>query len=247
MNVSTMQTFAAEADYETYSLSGRHRCPLSLRSESEEPPAAPAKNKEWIMQEKRRSIRYVPGQDISIAMRCGNHEFSGPLSDLSSGGLMTLLAEKEVGRLPPGTHLCGEITTIDAQIAWDGLVVHHTPTTRGVAVGIATRGHTAPAMRRAAEWLAQESHAGALQLRRSGNGIVLDVVGRLSFEMSRDFLHLVRNGSIVQVDLSRCTSLDSAGLGMLSIARERRLEISGARDMVRTLLSVAQITGDTRT
>lgn len=196
------------------------------------------------MQEKRRSIRYVPGCDIRIAVRSGHQEIQSPLSDLSASGLMTLVPEKEARRLMPGSALCGEITTTDARVVWDGQVVHRTPTSRGIAVGIATHGNTAPAMRRAAEWLSRESHAGALQLRRSGNAIALDVVGRLSFEMSRDFLHLVRKTSVSRVDLSRCTSLDSAGLGMLSIAREMRLEIHGARDMVKTLLDVARITDD---
>lgn len=193
------------------------------------------------MQEKRRSIRYVPGCDITVAVRCGQREFTAPLNDLSAGGLMTMIPEQDARHLPRGASLSGEIRTPDAQITWDGQVVHQSPTSRGIAIGVAAHGSTAASMRRASEWLSQESHAGALQIRRSGSGIVLDVVGRLSFEMSRDFLHIVRRTGVQRINLSRCTSLDSAGLGMLSIARELRLPIEGARDMVKTLLDVARI------
>lgn len=193
------------------------------------------------MQEKRRALRYIPGHDIRVAIRCGHHEFSTPLSDLSASGLMTLVPEQESRHLADGAQLCGEIQAPHAAIAWEGHVVHHSPSNRGVALGIEIRGNSSGAMRQASEWLSNEAHAGALQLRRTSNSIVLDVIGRLSFEMSRDFLFLARRSGVTGINLSRCTSLDSAGLGMLSIARDLRLSIEGARHNVGTLLEVARI------
>lgn len=193
------------------------------------------------MYERRRSLRLVPSEQIGVAARSDSKAFELPLCDLSSGGLMTLVQECDCPHFRLGATVRGEIETSRRRLAWEGRIVHHSPTSRGIAVGIAAAGTSAPSLREAVEWLAAAPHVGALQLRQTSNATVIDVIGRLSYEMSHDFLFLVRHSAASRINLSRCTSMDSAGLGMLSIARELKLPIEGARGTILTLLEVARI------
>lgn len=193
------------------------------------------------MQERRRSLRFVPSQQIPIVFHCNGKALDAQLSDLSCGGLTTLVDERDCRHFPPGMPLDGVIDATGEALAWEGRVVHHSPNNRGIAVGIAICGNATRAMRQAAEWLSANPYAGALQLRQADEATALEVIGRLSFEMSHDFLHLVRSRAATRISLSRCTSMDSAGIGMLSIARELKLPIDGATGPVRTLLDVTRI------
>lgn len=190
--------------------------------------------------EKRRALRYVPGRKLELHFSCGKHDYTAPLNDISSGGLMTLVSESDARRLGQGTAVFGEISLPEGALAWEGRIVHHSPTTRGTAIGVASHG-SSQAMRAAAAWLADEPTSGALHLQRGSEYVELEVIGRLSFEIARDFLCLIRQSDVSRIDLSRCTSVDSSGLGMLSIARELQMPIIGACGMVATLLDIARL------
>jgi len=192
------------------------------------------------MHEKRRALRYVPGQSVEIHLCCGMKEYTSSLSDVSPGGLMTLVPESEAKHLKTGSTVFGEIHLPDGPHAWEGQVVHHSPTLRGISLGVSAKGSQG-AMRAAAEWLAGDENSGALRIHRSPECVRLEVIGRLSYELARDFLFLVRQSDVSRIDLSRCTSLDSSGLGMLSIAREMHMPIAGASGMVATLIDIARI------
>lgn len=199
------------------------------------------------MRERRRSLRFVPSQQVLLSFFSGGKGLDARLSDLSSSGLMTLVAERDCRHMPPGALLNGFIEAAGQALAWEGRVIHQSPNSHGVAVGIAVSANASRAMRQAAEWFSASPHAGALQLRQADEETVLEVIGRLSFEMSHDFLHLIRCRAATRISLSRCTSMDSAGIGMLSIARDLRLPINGATGTVRSLLDVTRIIeADTR-
>lgn len=193
------------------------------------------------MQEKRRSLRFVPSKGITVSLHGDKGNLSAPLGDLSDSGLMVLVPECDGQSIKVGEAIGGEISFPDKPMPWHGRVIHRSPFSRGLALGIAAAGDTINAMRAAAQWLADHPGAGALQLQESQSSMTLTVIGHLSFEMGRDFLHLMRNRGVNVIDLSRCRSMDSAGLGMLCIARDRRIPIRGARDTVKTLLEVARI------
>ncbi len=192
------------------------------------------------MHEKRRALRYVPGRPVELQLVCGTRELSAPLSDLSSGGLMTLVPDAEIRQWQPGARVGGEIRMSEGALSWEGEVIHSTSTARGFAVGIATRNST-DTIRTATEWLSKDPSTGALHIRRTGTHVELEVIGRLSFEIARDFLYLVRKTDVSKINLAHCTSIDSSGLGMLSIAHELRLPIEGANGIVSALIDVARI------
>lgn len=193
------------------------------------------------MHEKRRSLRFVPSKGIPVSLHGDKGSLSAPLKDLSGSGLMVLLPECDGQSIKVGEDISGEIAFPDNPLPWHGRVIHRSPFSRGLALGIAAAGDTANSMRAASQWLAGLPDAGALQLQESQSSMTLTVIGYLSFEMGRDFLHLIRNRGVNNIDLSRCRSMDSAGLGMLCIARDQNIPIRGARDTVKTLLEVARI------
>lgn len=193
------------------------------------------------MLEKRQSIRYHVGEGTDIVIFREGGNVVAPLVDLSCCGLMAAMPESECRRLSPGREVSGQLRRSESVTAWRGRVVHRSPARNGIGIGIAFDQAHGGDIQAAVKDIVQQPDAGGLHLRRGDEGMVLEVHGRLSFITSRDALAYIRRDAVTCVDLAQCSSVDSAGLGMLSLARERRVAIVGARGTVSSLLAIARI------
>lgn len=194
-----------------------------------------------IVHEKRRDTRYHPGTPIEICVHGPRGMLMAPLRDLSASGLMLLVPDATMPALRIGDTVGGELPLPDGPQSWQGSVVHLSPYARRIGLGIVADAAARTALQRSARWLAELPETGALRLERSGQQQSLSIIGRLSFDMNRDFLSLVRSRGVDQIDLSRCGGTDSAGIGMLCIARDAGIPMHGARDSVASLLQIAGI------
>lgn len=193
------------------------------------------------MLEKRQAVRYRVGEatDIVIFRDAGN--LVAPLVDLSVSGLMTAMPESECRRLLPGREICGQLRRCNCATGWRGRVVHRSRVRCGIGIGIAfTEGADSPLFD-AVRDMVRQPDAGGLHLKREADGLILEVHGRLSFLTSRDSLAYIQRNSIASIDLAHCCSVDSAGLGMLCVAREQGIAIVGAQGAVKKLLAIVRI------
>lgn len=191
------------------------------------------------MLEKRKAIRFWVGETANIAFMRDDGEFVAPLVDLSSCGLMAALPEGECSQFLPGREICGQLRRVAGAVAWRGRVVHRSPGRHGngINIGIAFSRCTTET-ETAVKEIVQHPDAGGLHLQGNGPDMALEVVGRLSFSTGRESLAYLRSNAITHIDLGRCRSIDSAGLGMLCIARDRGIAISGAQGEVKGLIDI---------
>ncbi|WP_303785633.1 PilZ domain-containing protein [Azovibrio restrictus] len=205
------------------------------------------------MLERRQQIRFHPGTPLSASIHGtpshGHVEVRGQVEDVSSRGFKVLLPEACCAHLKPGERLQGMLHTEGGSRKWNGKITHMVPRSGGISVGIALHtdfSDTAP-LRETLEEVVQDPKTGGINLKRQGNDVILNVIGHLSLVLSRDFLHLVRSGTLAAIDLSQCKGMDSAGLGMLCIAAEARIPLVNAMGVVKELLDVARIPQGNRT
>ena len=162
------------------------------------------------------------------------------LADLSSTGCLLALPLEGSERLPAGSPLHAT-WTVDGEsageIGLDGLITHVSPLRclRGAGMRF---GQSQQAL---VDRLVRGSDAGAISVRASAQGETLSVVGHFGFHMNRAFLYPIRQKRARLVDLSRCTAIDSAGLGLLRIAIDHGVRICGARGRVKQLMEITQI------
>ena len=204
------------------------------------------------MLERRQQTRFHPGTSLSASIHgtpANEHdEVRGQVEDVSSRGFKVLLPENCCSHLKPGQPLRGMLHTEGGSRNWSGCVTHLVPRSGGISVGIAlqTDFSDPTPLRETLEEVVQDPKTGGINLKRQGNDVVLNVIGHLSLVLSRDFLHLVRGGTLSAIDLSQCKGMDSAGLGMLCIAAEARIPLVNAVGVVKELLDVARIAQETR-
>lgn len=194
------------------------------------------------MVEKRKAVRYRHGGASNIAFLRPDGEFVRPLVDLSTTGLMAAVQEGEGKLLRPGDAVHMELRRPAGSVSLRGIVIHCSPFRRGLGVGIAftdgmARDHGVSSLGNAVE----DPESGGLRLQRGSDGIVLHVLGRLSFATSRDCLALVHRHAVSQIDLTECRGIDSSGLGMLCLARDRKIAVVGAAGIVKQMLTVTRI------
>lgn len=203
------------------------------------------------MLERRQQTRFHPGAtlqatllpDPAAVMENGHTELRGRVEDVSSRGFKVQLPEALCRGLKQGQSIKGELHTEGGSRSWSGNITHLNPRSGGISVGIAleTRYDDPAPLRETVELVIQDPKTGGISLRRQGDKLQLDVIGHLSLPLSRDFLHLVRGGSLAAIDLNQCKGMDSAGLGMLCIAADARIPLINAHGVVKDLLEVARI------
>lgn len=155
---------------------------------------------------------------------------------------MVELQEGEQPLLPLGQQIVFELRRPTGCLELRGEVVHCSHFRRGFGAGLALTSPGAGGRIDASlAEMAGHPEAGGLRLERGEQGIILRVVGKLSFFTSRDCLSLVRRHSICRIDLTECRGIDSSGLGMLCLARDQRIAIVGARGIVKQMLDLARI------
>jgi len=193
------------------------------------------------MLEKRRTVRYCLSHDSGVAIEGNGGGVKASLVDVSTSGLMVEVPEAAFRNFLPGCQVSGELRSAGTAFPWRGTVVHRSPVRHGLGVGIAFSTGTEGEVSCMMKDVVQQPEAGGIHLREDAGSLSLSVFGRLSFPISRRGLLYSRLGVVSSIDLRHCHSIDSAGIGMLSLARERNIAIVGACGAVRKLLDVAEI------
>jgi hypothetical protein len=189
------------------------------------------------MHEKRKSVRYLPRRHLEVNLSAGNASLSCQLGDLSASGCMLVLAAADEARLRPQALLTAELLLPDGPALWSGRVTRLSAWGTQQGAGVVFDQECAALIER----LAACDAVGALRLSGRVDQTCAEVSGHLGFSMHRSFFHLLRSGNVAAVSLRHCTSLDSAGIGLLKIAHEAGLPLLEARGAVRDLLTAARI------
>lgn len=189
------------------------------------------------MIEKRSQPRYLPRQPIPVVLQVGGKLVQGQLGDISARGCLLLLPLVERPRYSQARTLMGEIDISQCDGHWEGEVTHHSAVRCHHGMGV----RFAQSKSEIIEKLLASDGAGGLRVRSWQDTTQAEIIGHLGFHMNRQFLALVRQGRLTRVDLSACTGVDSAGIGLLAIARDKAIEIGGARGSIRELLSLANL------
>lgn len=199
---------------------------------------------EVVVFEKRRAVRFRVPEKTVVALQGDDGEVHGRLVDLSSGGALVAVPPEDGSRFRPGLEIAGTLRREAEVSRWRGHVVHCSPGQNGIGIGLVfdRRGSADKEARQAIDAILDHPEVGGFKLRRSSQGVVLEVVGRLSFGTSRDCLGLIQREAICRIDLTQCRSLDSTGLGTLCRASQKGIALVGARGQVRDMLAIARIT-----
>lgn len=209
------------------------------------------------MLERRQQPRFHPGTALSatlklepVPQRTGAMAPSvnsadptrGRVEDVSSRGFKLILAEHLCQHLRQGQIISGILHMEGGDKAWQGNITHLHARSGGMSIGVALQsGDSTNPLKETVEQVVRDPKTGGISLRRQGDRILLDVIGHLSLALSRDFLHLIRSGTLNAINLNQCKGMDSAGLGMLCIAVDARIPLINANGIVRDLLEVARI------
>ncbi|HEY6896243.1 MAG TPA: PilZ domain-containing protein [Rhodocyclaceae bacterium] len=189
------------------------------------------------MHEKRKSVRYLPRSHLVVTLSTGGRSLDCQLGDLSASGCMVVLSAEDEARLQPQVRLTAELRLPDGPALWSGRVTRLAPWGTQQGAGVVFDQECTELIER----LMACDAAGALRLGGRADETCAEVSGHLGFAMHRCFFHLLRSGGIAAVSLRQCTSLDSAGIGLLKIAHEAGVPLLDARGAVRDLLVAAGI------
>jgi hypothetical protein len=203
------------------------------------------------MIERRQQTRFHPGIPLSATFLAEaepgfpalDEQIRGEVEDVSCQGFRVILPEGLSRILKPGQKLTGTLCGAGNQRNWSGRITHISSRSGRVGIGVVLEGggRDATPLRETVEQVVQDPRTGGIHLRLAGEWRVMDIIGHLSLALSRDFLHMLRGEPLAAIDLAHCSSLDSAGLGMLCLASEAGVPIEGARGTVLELLTIARI------
>lgn len=189
------------------------------------------------MIEKRSQPRYLPKDPMPVTVQIGAQRVVGVLGDVSLRGCQILLPLAAMP-LPRGaSKIDGVLSFGDEPMDWDGDIIHTAPVRCHRSIGVRYKAPRTDIVDR----LLDARSAGGLRVSRRDNATQAAVIGHLGFNLNRAFLGLVRQGTLRHVDLSSCSGLDSAGIGLLAIAREKGISFGGAAGEVRRLLDLARL------
>ena len=213
-------------------------------------------NLESAMLERRQQTRFHPGSSLSASLNVDSTasptnalpadaepgSLQGRVEDVSSRGFKMQLPQHLCRHLSIGQEVSGHLHGAGDAHAWHGNITHLQPRSGGMSIGIALQtSHGSSPLKDTVDQVARDPKTGAISLRRQEKQVFLDVIGHLSLALSRDFLHLVRSGSLTGINLTQCKGMDSAGLGMLCIAVDAHIPLLNATGIVKELLEVARI------
>lgn len=189
------------------------------------------------MIEKRSQPRYIPRLPTTISLRLGGVEVEGHLGDISARGCLLLLPPVERTRMQTLRELAGQIGTERCDARWEGAITHQSAVRCHHGIGI----RFAQPMPGIVEAMLAHQDVGGMRVRQWEATVQGEVIGHLGFNLNRQFIALVRQGRLTHVDLAACSGIDSAGIGLLAIARDAGIAIGGARGSIRTLLGLARL------
>ena len=203
------------------------------------------------MAEQRQHPRFRPTRETEASIEAGGRHYVGILLDVSLGGFLLRLDE-EPRRLSGGDSGSGEIWLDGRSYQGPGRVTHLHSRNQGVAVGFAFdrneagyRQTVAPALQR----LIANRTGGAILLRDHppapgsdlAPGIAAQIIGHLSPTLARDVVAPLNSGTLREVDLSQCLSIDSSGIGLMMIALDKGGRLHGCSPHIRPLMQTAYV------
>lgn len=196
------------------------------------------------MHEKRQQLRFSPGQPLEVKLLIRERALQGWVEDVSPNGCRIVFPTAYAGLLKPGMPLEGTIGFHCGPQRWQGPVVHRRPTRGGIGFGIRFERENSQhlTLQQAIQAASTAERAGALRLNTQGDATHIELQGFFGFGVDRDFLGLVRRHPVSAIDVSGCRHIDSAGLGLLAIAREIGIPIVGAQGRIAELLAIARLT-----
>ena len=72
-------------------------------------------------------------------------------------------------------------------------------------------------------------------------GVAAQIIGHLSPTLARDVVAPLNNGTLREVDLSQCLSIDSGGIGLMMIALDKGGRLHGCSPHIRPLMQTAYV------
>lgn len=202
------------------------------------------------MGDKRQHPRFRPTQETEAGIEAGGQQYVGLLLDVSLGGFLLRLEDEPRG-LSSGDTACGEIWLDGHMFQGQGRITHRHTRNHGVAVGFAFdrsqagyRMDLEPVLQR----LMENRKAGAIQIdapppqaATHPAGVVARIIGHLSPKLARDIFHPLNSGSLREVDLSQCLSIDSGGIGLMMIAQDKGGRLRNCSPHIRPLMETAYV------
>jgi len=197
--------------------------------------------------ERRQQARFrIPGHGIqpeqlkvgvSIVRHGRRHDLIGALLDISESGFCARLQ----GDVPKSS-LSEHAESVDWEI--------YSPL--GLTCGLATVrrdqrhgddlllglhiGKEKPILKPLVDYLREHWNLGCVSLDKRGQA---QVHGRLHFDTARQLIHLTHR--VKKIDLTHCSGIDGAGIGVIDLAVERGVALTGCAGDVRSMLTVAGI------
>lgn len=187
--------------------------------------------------------RFRLARNVDVGIAYGQTSFTGQLVDFSKGGLQVTL-HKPADDGMRQTPLQWQFNMDEAQGRGLGNAVRIQSllsgnTRVGMVVPAANITVEGKCFQEIVNVLSNDETAGAIRLTRSLASEyrpVIEVIGKLHARLARDFTRLLADGCAA-VNLSQCRDIDSGGIGLLAIAHDVGVEITGAKGRVDSLLS----------
>ena len=194
------------------------------------------------MRDKRRHPRYaIPGQNAA-GMAIGQRDVIGTLFDISRGGFRFVTFDS-VADIHVGAGGVGEFWVGGVMFQGVGKVSHVHATDRKATIGFSFV-HDLSSKNKAFSALlssiCDQYNTGTTQIGAHGEEAgMAQVIGHFSGIQAKEIMRLAGAKRIRGIDLSRCNSVDSSGIGISMLASERGLVVRGCKDTVRRLMNTA--------
>ena len=183
---------------------------------------------------------------ISLLRKGIRHDLVGLLLDVSGSGFSTRLHGPfpALGPEAEGEAIDWEIHSPLGPLAGQGRIrrvqTHGNDLLLGLHVGGAARSSQA-VLQPLVDYLRHHWNLGSISFNTTGKA---QVYGRLHFDTARQLIHLTRR--VNQIDLSRCSGVDGAGIGVIDLAVSRGVALSGCQGDLASIMSVTGICGRCR-
>lgn len=195
-----------------------------------------------MTQDKRRYLRFRLPTPFVAGLRCGRVDIVGHLVELSQGGGRFLTTDP-IRNIASGHAATCEFwvdgTLFQCACAITRIAHNHAGTTLGLSFAEAFLQGSA-AFADVLERVATARYVGAIKIAsRGGRPGCAGIIGHFSMDLAKDLLRLAAHNRINRIDLARCSSIDSGGIGLSRLAIERGISVEGCQRGVRDLMSTA--------
>ena len=198
--------------------------------------------------ERRQQTRYrippataadAPGVRIRLADGNFHHDWQGTLLDVSVSGFCARVRGlvSELPAAPLGCLLDWQIESRLGLLCGRGELRRQQSHGDELLLGLRVDSPASP-LTPLVEHLREHWQSGSLSVDRRG---LASVHGRLHFATARQIIE--RPHDVRKIDLTHCTGIDTAGIGLIDLALSRGVTLTGCSHDLRPLLSVSGICG----